>query len=455
MADVEELNGTEKLSDAIEREKGDLFGPISEEIENENVTDIEWDGTHLWITDLTKGCYMSDKSLSDAYVTNLSIRLSNIMKEQFSRANPILEANTDKLRISIWHDDRCGKKSITIRKIPKYCRFDHDILLKQKYAPESLINLLENCIRAHMSVVVGGQPHAGKTELLKYLTRFIPANEKAGVYEDNQEIHYKALNPNKKGVEFYVDEKIGFADAIKAGLRHNIDWCLLSESRGPEIIDLLNALSTGAHCMTTVHLEDVRRLADRFYNMAGPGAPSVEQFTNTVHRYINVGILVECDKDQKRKIKQVAFFTREHQINKCVCIFDEFEYTTDLLTDDIIHEFAKGGIMDPFGRDGVYDGSRKVNGAPEQYELINSGGMTQDVSKTVSLDTSANDELPSSLGLTEPQPPHSNLDLHINMPNLNVPSTARSSQMPEVSVNTQPKPVINKRPIPKRPLPRR
>ena len=224
----------EQLQQLIENNKDDLFSEIKEEISDESVTDIEWDGYNLWITQLGRGCYIAMKELSDRYMDNLSIRLANIMGVPFNRVHPILEANTETLRISIWHESRCGKKSMAIRKIPGKLRFGHVDLIQSDYAPESIITLLENCVTAHLSTVIGGQPHAGKTELLKYLATYIPAEEKVGVYEDNQEIHYRQINPHSKCVEFFVDSKVSYQDIIKAGLRHNIDWVLLSESRGPE-----------------------------------------------------------------------------------------------------------------------------------------------------------------------------------------------------------------------------
>ena len=171
------------LKELIEKNKDELFSEISDEIDNEKITDIEWDGYNLWITELGIGSYISGKELSDKYVENISIKLANIMGVQFNRSRPILEANTENLRISIWHESRCQKKSMSIRKIPEYLRFDHMTLIESRYAPESIINLLENSVSAHLSIVVGGQPHAGKTELVKYLTTKIPHNEKAGVYE--------------------------------------------------------------------------------------------------------------------------------------------------------------------------------------------------------------------------------------------------------------------------------
>ena len=333
----------EDLKDIIEKNKDELFSEIAQEINNDNVTDIEWDGYNLWITELGIGSYISGKELSDRYVENVSIKLANIMGVSFNRSRPILEANTEKLRISIWHESRCHKKSMSIRKIPEYLRFSHKDLVESDYAPESIINLLENSVTAHLSIVVGGQPHAGKTELVKYLSTKIPHNEKAGVYEDNQEIHYRKINPNKKCVEFFVDDKVTYQDIIKAGLRHNIDWILLSESRGPEVAHLLNSLSTGSYCMTTMHLDEVRDMPDRMYNMLGNSSVN-ERFINSVYKYIDLVVLVECDKHEKRRIKQIGFLSRCNSVNPCCVIYEDGTFTDETVPEDILDKFNRRGI---------------------------------------------------------------------------------------------------------------
>ena len=333
----------EDLKDIIEKNKDELFSEIAQEINNDNVTDIEWDGYNLWITELGIGSYISGKELSDRYVENVSIKLANIMGVSFNRSRPILEANTEKLRISIWHESRCHKKSMSIRKIPEYLRFSHKDLVESDYAPESIINLLENSVTAHLSIVVGGQPHAGKTELVKYLSTKIPHNEKAGVYEDNQEIHYRKINPNKKCVEFFVDDKVTYQDIIKAGLRHNIDWILLSESRGPEVAHLLNSLSTGSYCMTTMHLDEVRDMPDRMYNMLGNSSVN-ERFINSVYKYIDLVVLVECDKHEKRRIKQIGFLSRCNSVNHCGVIYEDGTFTDETVPEDILDKFKRRGI---------------------------------------------------------------------------------------------------------------
>ena len=51
----------EDLKDIIEKNKDELFSEISQEINNDNVTDIEWDGYNLWITEVCIGSYISGK----------------------------------------------------------------------------------------------------------------------------------------------------------------------------------------------------------------------------------------------------------------------------------------------------------------------------------------------------------------------------------------------------------
>ena len=83
----------EQLQELIENNKEDIFSEIKDEISDDTVTDIEWDGYNLWITQLGRGCYISMKELSDRYLDNLSIRLANIMGASFNRMHP--EANTE------------------------------------------------------------------------------------------------------------------------------------------------------------------------------------------------------------------------------------------------------------------------------------------------------------------------------------------------------------------------
>ncbi len=345
------------LEELIESIKDTLFSEINDEINDDSITDIEWDGDGLWLTQLGKGCFLSDKKLSDEYIDNLSIRLSDIMKENFNQANPVLEAHTETLRISIIHESRSTKKSITIRKLPLTIRYTHEQLVEAKTLPEPILNLLENCIIAHCNAVIGGKPHAGKTELLKYLTSFIPANEKVMTLEDNAEIHYKQLHPNKKSTPLYIDEAFNYTAGIRACLRQNADWLLLSEARGNEVSELLNALSTGLYCMTTLHTDSVADMPDRLFNMLSDQNNS--RFINNVYRYVKVGLVISADKKEHREVEDFGFF--EHDIdgtNTFIPFYNSFDGVippASELPKSIKKALTKAGITDPYKRPEIYE----------------------------------------------------------------------------------------------------
>lgn len=67
------------VEEFIASHRSELFSELKEEIADDRITDIEWDGYNLWITHLDNGSYLSKKKLTAAFVDNLSIRLANIM----------------------------------------------------------------------------------------------------------------------------------------------------------------------------------------------------------------------------------------------------------------------------------------------------------------------------------------------------------------------------------------
>lgn len=110
----------------------------------------------------------------------------------------------------------------------------------------------------------------GKTELVKYLTNYIFPRDRVITIEDTMEIHYSSINPNKDCVELKVDDTVfTYTDAIKSCLRLLPQWILLSEARSKEVQYLLESISTGAKCITTIHTDDMRKVPKRVVNMMG------------------------------------------------------------------------------------------------------------------------------------------------------------------------------------------
>lgn len=326
------------------------FGELLTYILDENITDINWSGG-LWINDLEKGRYKVEGFvLKDVFIQQFYTRISNLMNIQFNQNYPLLEAETDSLRISILHDSVTNTGiSISIRKTPAVRRIRKDRLIRDEYCTEEIDAFMENAIRAHCTVIVGGLPGVGKTEYIKYLTNYIPAYERVYTIEDNLELRYSAINPGKDCVEIKVSENFGYAEALKASKRQLPTWVLLAEARGEEVKYLLENISAGVHCLTTIHLDDAGKIPDRLRNMG----QNINE--NDVYSFVDIGVQLQSVVKQgekiKRKIVQVMCLSRNEEKNEKVMIYEDGKILTENLPEDIMRKFKMAGIENPFVRE--------------------------------------------------------------------------------------------------------
>lgn len=323
------------------------FGDLLTYILDENITDINWSGG-LWINDLEKGRYKVEGFvLKDVFIQQFYTRISNLMNIQFNQNYPLLEAETDSLRISILHDSVTNTGiSISIRKTPAVRRIKKDRLISEEYCTEEIDTFMENAIRAHCTVIVGGLPGVGKTEYIKYLTNYIPAYERVYTIEDNLELRYSAINPGKDCVEIKVSENFGYAEALKASKRQLPTWVLLAEARGEEVKYLLENISAGVHCLTTIHLDDASKIPDRLRNMG----QNINE--NDVYSFVDIGVQLQSVVKQgekiKRKIVQVMCLSRNQEKNEKIMIYEDGKILTKNLPEDIMRKFKMAGIDNPF-----------------------------------------------------------------------------------------------------------
>ncbi|MFQ9514749.1 MAG: ATPase, T2SS/T4P/T4SS family [Eubacterium sp.] len=326
------------------------FGKLLKYILDDNITDINW-SQGLWVNDLKKGRYkIHGFCLDDTFIQQFYTRISNLMNVQFNKNNPLLEAETDNLRISILHDSVTNTGiSISIRKTPALRRINKETIINSEYCTEIIDIFMENAIRAHCTVVVGGLPGVGKTEYIKYLTSYIPAYERVYTIEDNLELRYAAINPGKDCVEIKVSENFGYAEALKASKRQLPTWVLLAEARGEEVKYLLENISAGVHCLTTIHLDDAAKIPDRLRNMG----QAINE--NDVYSFIDLGVqlqsVVKEGEKIVRKISQVMCLSRHDEKNEKVMIYEDGSILTKNLPEDIMRKFKMAGIKNPFVRE--------------------------------------------------------------------------------------------------------
>ena len=331
------------------------FGPLLPYIKNDNITDINYNGTDVWVDDLTRGRYKTDIKLSNSFIERFSTRVADTVSASFNQYNPVLEAETDTLRISIVHEEYANTgRTISIRKTPIVMRLNREKMLSEGYCSEEFLDFVEQCVKAKMNMLMCGLPGTGKTEFLKYLTSFIPAHERAITIEDNLEIHYSDINPGKDCVELKVDpDRFSYVTAIKTCLRQAPEWILLSEARSIEVKHLLESMSTGTHCLTTIHTDDVRKVPDRIKNMIQDSVIA-SRVENDVYSFLDAAILVKRKiQDGKivRYIDQMCFFSREDgERNEIVMVIEDGKVVNKELPEQILKKFAQADILYPFSQ---------------------------------------------------------------------------------------------------------
>lgn len=323
------------------------FGDLLEYVLDDNITDINW-SQGLWVNHLERGRYKIDGFLlDDSFIQQFYTKISNLMNVQFNINNPLLEAETDNLRISILHDSVTNTGiSISIRKTPAVRRINRDGMISEHYCSEDIDNFMENAIKAHCTIVVGGLPGVGKTEYVKYLTNYIPPYERVYTIEDNLELRYSAINPGKDCVEIKISDSFGYSDALKASKRQLPTWVLLAEARGEEVKYLLENISAGVSCLTTIHLDDASKIPDRLRNMGH----SINE--NDVYSFINLAVQLESvvKEGEKitRRISQVMCLSRNNEKNEKVMIYEDGKILTRNLPEDLLRKFKLAGIDKPF-----------------------------------------------------------------------------------------------------------
>lgn len=329
------------------------FGPLYPYIEDENVTDIDWDGDSLWITSIINGTKKFEiEGINDEYVERLAQFVANSEGKNFNQVHQVLTAETNTLRITFGHQTLIPSGTcFSIRKSMPKLRFSATEIMENGYCDPEAIHLLVNCIKAKSNFAFCGEPGAGKTECAKFFSTFIDEADKVITIEDTLEWHYKTINKGKRGDEIKVSGPEDYTKAIKLALRLNAAWLMLSEARSKEVQYLIEGWSTGIHGMTTLHTGSVKDIPDRVLNMMDKNL-SAERMENNVYSYLNVGVLIKRYEKENgtivRSIDEIGLFRHTKNSNECVLVMENGKFDKQLVPEWFLDSLRKKGIKNPF-----------------------------------------------------------------------------------------------------------
>ena len=145
-----------------------------------------------------------------------------------------------------------------------------DLLNFKAFTPE-MVMLLEGAIKARLNIIISGGTGSGKTTLLNTLSSFIPNTDRIVTIEDAAELqlqqdHVVRLETRPANIE--GKGAITATDLVRNALRMRPERIIIGECRGPETLDMLQAMNTGHEgSMTTLHANSPRDAIARMETM--------------------------------------------------------------------------------------------------------------------------------------------------------------------------------------------
>jgi pilus assembly protein CpaF len=144
-------------------------------------------------------------------------------------------------------------------------------LLNYKALTPEMVMFLEGAMKARLNVVISGGTGSGKTTLLNTLSSFIPNTDRIITIEDAAEIqlqqdHVVRLETRPPNIE--GKGQVSATDLVKNCLRMRPERIIIGECRGPEALDMLQAMNTGHEgSLTTLHANSPRDAIARMETM--------------------------------------------------------------------------------------------------------------------------------------------------------------------------------------------
>jgi pilus assembly protein CpaF len=160
--------------------------------------------------------------------------------------------------------------AVSIRRFGAHPLKLEDLLNFKALTPE-MVMLLEGCIKARLNMIIAGGTGSGKTTLLNTLSSFIPNSDRIVTIEDAAELqlqqeHVVRLETRPPNIE--GKGAVTATDLVKNALRMRPERIIIGECRGPETLDMLQAMNTGHDgSLTTLHANTPRDAVARLETM--------------------------------------------------------------------------------------------------------------------------------------------------------------------------------------------
>jgi len=245
---------------------------IKSVLKNDNVTDISYNGESLYFVDNDKGRQKTSAQISQEDAKTFIRQIANMCEKQFSYQCPFLDVAIGKYRINAIHQSIGKRNNLDCIHFSIRISSETPLIYKKcSFFQKGIEELIDLILEANMSMVIGGITGTGKTEFQKYIISSMSEHTRVIVIDNVLELDSLSSLQNIDLNIWQADDKnpsASFQKLVKNALRCNPDWLIISESRGEEMVDVLNSSLTGHPIITTIHSFDLESMPNRMARMA-------------------------------------------------------------------------------------------------------------------------------------------------------------------------------------------
>ncbi|HEY3543830.1 MAG TPA: CpaF family protein [Gaiellaceae bacterium] len=245
------------------------YGPLERFLADDTVTEVMVNGSeHVFVERHGKIERTNSRFVDDGHLMRIIDKIVSQVGRRVDEASPMVDARLpDGSRVNaIIPPLALSGPTLTIRKFSRDPYTINDLITFSTLSPRAA-QFLGACVKGKLNVLISGGTGTGKTTMLNAISAFIPGDERIVTIEDAAELqlqqeHVITLESRPANIEGVGEVKI--RELVRNALRMRPDRIIVGEVRGPETLDMLQAMNTGHEgSLTTIHANSPRDALSR------------------------------------------------------------------------------------------------------------------------------------------------------------------------------------------------
>jgi len=332
------------------------LGPLEPLLKDDTVNDILVNGPQQIFVERAGKLMLSDITFKDErHLLRIIDKIVSAVGRRVDESNPYVDARlADGSRFNAMVPPVAVDGSlVSIRKFKKE-KLGVDDLVRFGAFTEEMAAYLQAAVSTRLNIIVSGGTGSGKTTTLNALSSFIDNDERILTIEDTAELQLQQVHvgrmesrpPNVEGKGAVTQR-----DCLRNALRMRPDRIIVGETRGEEVIDMLQAMNTGHDgSMTTIHANSARDGVSRLENMvamAGIEMP-LKAVRSQIAAAVNLIVQASRLQDGSRRMTSITEITGME--GEVISMQEIFRYERLGLAPDgkIIGRFTATGVRSAF-----------------------------------------------------------------------------------------------------------